>query len=57
VPELVELSLNLLRGKSGLQRVKCQLTTGGRESTASATENIPPFMVRVKRQGKSLPPN
>ena len=42
--------LILLRGKSGLQRAKCQLTTGGRESTASATENIPPlYMVRVKR--------
>ena len=31
------------RGKSGLQRAECQLTTGGRESTASATENKPPF--------------
>ena len=33
----------ILRGKSGLQRAECQLTTGGRESTASATENKPPF--------------
>jgi len=31
-----------LRGKSGLRRAECQLTTGGRESTASATESIPP---------------
>ena len=33
----------ILRGKSGLQRAKCQLIAGGRESTASATENKPPF--------------
>ena len=42
-PELVELSLILIRGKSGLQRAKCQLIAGRRESTASATENKPPF--------------
>ena len=40
--ELVELSLIFIRGKSGLQRAKCQLIAGGRESTASATESIPP---------------
>ena len=31
------------RGKSGLQRAGCQVTPGGRELTASATENIPPY--------------
>lgn len=42
--------LFLIRGKSGLQRAECQLTAGGRESTASATENKPPAcLVRVKR--------
>jgi len=30
------------RGKSGLHRVECQITSGRRESTESATENIPP---------------
>tara|TARA_X000000368_G_scaffold411922_1_gene397505 strand:- start:9784 stop:9930 length:147 start_codon:yes stop_codon:yes gene_type:complete len=40
---LFPLDENTWRGKSGLQRAKCQLTTGGREPTASATENIPPF--------------
>ncbi len=30
------------RGKSGLRRVRCQVTPGGREPTESATENIPP---------------
>jgi len=35
--------LNLLRGgKSGLRRVKCQVTPGGREPTESAAENKPP---------------
>lgn len=29
-------------GKSGLRRVKCQVTPGGREPTESAAENIPP---------------
>ncbi len=29
-------------GKSGLHRVKCQVTPGRCESTESATENIPP---------------
>ena len=37
--------LNLFRGKSGLHRVRCQVTPGGRESTESATENIPPALV------------
>ena len=30
------------RGKSGLQRAECQVTPGGYEPTASATENKPP---------------
>jgi len=34
--------LVLLRGKSGLHRVRCQLTAGKREFTESATENRPP---------------
>ena len=46
--ELVELSLSMLRGKSGLQRVRCQLIAGEREFTESATESKPPFMGRVK---------
>lgn len=29
-------------GKSGLRRVRCQVTPGGRESTESAAEKIPP---------------
>ena len=29
-------------GKSGLQRVKCQVIPGGREPTESAAERIPP---------------
>ncbi len=29
-------------GKSGLRRAGCQVTPGGRESTESAAENIPP---------------
>ena len=37
------------RGKSGLHRAGRQVTPGKRELTDSATENIPPFMVRVKR--------
>jgi len=31
-----------LRGKSGLHRVECQVTSGGREPTESAAENKPP---------------
>ena len=34
---------NLIRGKSGLQRAGRQVTPGRRESTDSATENIPPI--------------
>ena len=34
---------NLIRGKSGLQRAGRQVTPGRRESTESATENIPPI--------------
>lgn len=47
-------------GKSGLHRVKRQITSGKRELTESATENIPPRIlceVRVKRCGKSAPRN
>ena len=36
-------------GKSGLQRVECQVTPGGREPTESATENIPPDYFRIMR--------
>src|ERR1700733_11020063 len=50
-------------GKSGLPRITCQVTPGGREPTESATENRPPkslpgnglWPVRVKRCGKSAP--
>ena len=35
--------ISYYRGKSGLRRINCQLTTGRRKSTESATENIPPF--------------
>ena len=40
---------NFIRGKSGLHRAGLQVTPGKCELTASATENIPPFLVRVKR--------
>lgn len=36
------LSLQKEGGKSGLHRVKRQVTPGGREPTESATENKPP---------------
>ena len=37
------LFIILLRGgKSGLHRVECQVTPGGREPTESATESRPP---------------
>ncbi len=39
------------RGKSGLHRVECQVTPGGREPTESAAENRPP-MVRSANTGK-----
>ena len=32
-------------GKSGLHRAGCQITSGRREPTESATENIPPWAV------------
>lgn len=32
-------------GKSGLHRAGCQITSGRREPTESATENIPPWVV------------
>ena len=45
------------RGKSGLHRAGCQITSGGGDSKESATEIIPPdFQVRVKWQCKRLPP-
>ncbi len=56
--ELTRQSLlsNGSRGKSGLHRAECQVTPGGRESTESAAENIPPTLsVRVKWCGKSAP--
>ena len=48
------------RGKSGLHRAGCRLTTGGREAMESATENIPPMaaradQARLKWRGKSSP--
>ena len=46
-------------GKSGLRRIRCQVTPGGREPTESATESRPPKSLtgpaRVKRCGKSAP--
>ncbi len=36
-------------GKSGLQRAGCQVTPGGREPTASATEKIPPQSASADR--------
>jgi len=36
------MTANFVRGKSGLHRVECQVTPGGREPTESATEIIPP---------------
>ena len=39
------------RGKSGLQRVECQVTPGGREPTESAAESRPP-MRRFSEAGK-----
>ena len=46
-------------GKSGLRRIGCQVTPGGREPTESATESRPPKSLtgpaRVKRCGKSAP--
>ena len=45
------------RGKSGLHRAGCRITSGGGDSKASATEiyrqDLP---VRVERQLKRLPP-
>ena len=35
-------------GKSGLRRVGCQVIPGGREPTASATENIPPLPPNIQ---------
>ena len=48
------------RGKSGHHRAKPRLknrSAGGKpQCMNSATENIPPERVRVKRRGKSSPP-
>ncbi len=48
------------RGKSGLQKVECQVTPGRRKPTESAAESRPPMIrsriqVRVKGCGKSAP--
>ena len=44
------------RGKSGLHRAGCRITSGGGDSQASATEiNRHIRMVRVERRGKSSP--
>ena len=40
------------RGKSGLRRAGCQITSGRRELTESATENIPPSICLTAIQGK-----
>ena len=47
------------RGKSGLHRAGCRITSGGGDSKASATEINRQFRkgrVRVERQCKRLPP-
>ena len=45
------------RGKSGLHRAGCRITSGGGDSKASATEiNRQVRLVRVERQLKRLPP-
>jgi hypothetical protein len=53
------LKLRFGGGKSGLRRIGCQVTPGGREPTESATESRPPKSLtgpaRVKRCGKSAP--
>ena len=45
------------RGKSGLHRAGCRITSGGGDSKDSATEmNRPLWRVRVEGQCKRLPP-
>ncbi len=45
------------RGKSGLHRAGCQITSGGGDSKESATEIYRQYkLVRVERQCKRLPP-
>ena len=39
-------------GKSGLHRAGCQITSGRREPTESATENIPPRICLKTVRGK-----
>ena len=39
-------------GKSGLHRAGCQITSGRREPTESATENIPPRICLETVRGK-----
>ena len=38
-------NLVVRRGKSGLQRARCQVTPGKRKLTESATENRPPVLL------------
>ena len=48
------------RGKSGLHRAGCRITSGGGDSKASATEIYRQHrkeLVRVERQCKRLPPD
>lgn len=45
------------RGKSGLHRAECQITSGGGDSRDSATEIYRQLLlVRVEGQCKRLPP-
>ena len=46
-----------VRGKSGLQRARCQLTAGRGDPTDSATEKKTPLHAgeKLKRCGKSAP--
>jgi len=61
VAGLAGQSRNQLRGKSELLRAGCWVMPSGigskTDSSASATENIPPgfILVRVKWRGKSSP--
>jgi len=45
---LLPLHLQRDGGKSGLRRIRCQVTPGGREPTESATENRPPKSLTAK---------
>ena len=50
-----KLAYALGGGMSELHRTRCQVTPGERKLMTSATERIPPEMVRVKWRGKSSP--